>query len=218
MCEADNYFAPVAFKLFRNVALTAPDEWRAERIAAARAACLTELENWAPGIRGDYLCGALSAADYTLYPLVALMLRNERKKPDLGLRERLPEEIDRLDATRRELALLSADLASALELTPERAALSFEHKLCAQQEFAARAARLPRPLVFTNGVFDLLHRGHVTYLAQARALGASLAVGVNSDNSVKRLGKGEDRPLNTLADRMAVLAASGVGEPRDLVR
>jgi glutathione S-transferase len=93
VCEADNYFAPVAFKLFRNVALTAPDEWRAERIAAARAACLTELENWAPGIRGDYLCGALSAADYTLYPLVALMLRNERKKPDLGLRERLPHEI-----------------------------------------------------------------------------------------------------------------------------
>ena len=94
-----------------------------------------------------------------------------------------------------------------MELTPQRAAVSFEHKLCAEQEFAARAACLPRPLVFTNGVFDLLHRGHVTYLAQARALGASLAVGVNSDNSVKRLGKGEDRPLNTLADRMAVLAA-----------
>jgi rfaE bifunctional protein nucleotidyltransferase chain/domain len=88
-----------------------------------------------------------------------------------------------------------------------RAALSFEHKLCEQHEFAARAARLPRPLVFTNGVFDLLHRGHVTYLAEARTLGASLAVGVNTDSSVKRLGKGDDRPLNTLADRMAVLAA-----------
>jgi rfaE bifunctional protein nucleotidyltransferase chain/domain len=98
-------------------------------------------------------------------------------------------------------------VASALELRPEGVALSFEHKLCEQHELAARAARLPRPLVFTNGVFDLLHRGHVTYLAQARALGESLVVGVNSDSSVKRLGKGEDRPLNPLADRMAVLAA-----------
>ncbi|MCC6194197.1 MAG: adenylyltransferase/cytidyltransferase family protein [Burkholderiales bacterium] len=58
----------------------------------------------------------------------------------------------------------------------------------------------------TNGVFDLLHRGHVAYLEAARALGASLAVAVNSDASVKRLGKGEDRPLNPLDDRMAVLA------------
>jgi rfaE bifunctional protein nucleotidyltransferase chain/domain len=61
--------------------------------------------------------------------------------------------------------------------------------------------------VFTNGVFDVLHRGHVTYLAQARTVGASLIVGVNSDASVKRLGKGGDRPVNALADRMAVLAA-----------
>jgi rfaE bifunctional protein nucleotidyltransferase chain/domain len=61
--------------------------------------------------------------------------------------------------------------------------------------------------VFTNGCFDILHRGHVTYLAQARALGASLVVGVNSDASVRRLGKGEDRPVNGLEDRMAVLAA-----------
>lgn len=66
---------------------------------------------------------------------------------------------------------------------------------------------LGRPLVFTNGVFDLLHRGHVTYLARARALGASLLVAANSDSSVKRLNKGTGRPLNTLADRMAVLAA-----------
>ena len=71
----------------------------------------------------------------------------------------------------------------------------------------ARARALPRPLVFTNGVFDILHRGHVTYLEQARGLGASLVVAVNSDASVKRLGKGDDRPLNALADRMAVLAA-----------
>ncbi len=71
----------------------------------------------------------------------------------------------------------------------------------------ARIRALPRPLVFTNGVFDILHRGHVTYLEQARGLGASLVVAVNSDASVKRLGKGSDRPLNKLADRMAVLAA-----------
>ena len=65
----------------------------------------------------------------------------------------------------------------------------------------------PAPLVMTNGVFDILHRGHVAYLEAARALGASLVVAVNSDASVKRLGKGDDRPLNTLDDRMAVLAA-----------
>jgi rfaE bifunctional protein nucleotidyltransferase chain/domain len=66
---------------------------------------------------------------------------------------------------------------------------------------------LARPLVFTNGVFDLLHRGHVTYLARARALGASLLVALNTDQSVRRLGKGDDRPLNQLEDRLAVLAA-----------
>lgn len=71
---------------------------------------------------------------------------------------------------------------------------------------AARVARLPRPLVFTNGCFDLLHRGHVELLEAARALGAALVVGVNSDASVRRLGKGPGRPVNPLADRMAVLA------------
>jgi rfaE bifunctional protein nucleotidyltransferase chain/domain len=71
----------------------------------------------------------------------------------------------------------------------------------------ARIAALPRPLVFTNGVFDVLHRGHVTYLEQARRLGCSLAVAVNSDASVRRLGKGPGRPVNPLDDRMAVLAA-----------
>jgi rfaE bifunctional protein nucleotidyltransferase chain/domain len=90
----------------------------------------------------------------------------------------------------------------------------FERKLCAPHELAARVPQLARPLVFTNGVFDVLHRGHVTYLARARALGASLIVGVNSDASVKRLGKGDDRPVNALADRMAVLAAL---EPVSLV-
>lgn len=83
----------------------------------------------------------------------------------------------------------------------------FERKICTRAEFEQRAAALPRPLVFTNGCFDVLHRGHVTYLAQARALGASLIVGVNSDASVRRLGKGDDRPVNPEADRMAVLAA-----------
>ena len=68
-------------------------------------------------------------------------------------------------------------------------------------------SRLARPLVFTNGCFDILHRGHATYLEQARNLGASLIVAANSDDSVKRLGKGEDRPINTLEDRMAVLAS-----------
>lgn len=83
----------------------------------------------------------------------------------------------------------------------------FEHKLCNPGELAARVAALARPLVFTNGCFDVLHRGHVTYLAQARALGASLVIGVNSDASVQRQGKGDDRPINAEQDRMAVLAA-----------
>ena len=87
------------------------------------------------------------------------------------------------------------------------AAVAFESKLCEPGDFARRAGSIGRPLVFTNGVFDILHRGHVTYLAQARALGASLAVALNSDASVRRLGKGEDRPVNALADRMAVVAA-----------
>ena len=86
--------------------------------------------------------------------------------------------------------------------TPE-----FENKICTRADLAARVANLPRPLVFTNGCFDVLHRGHVTYLAQARALGASLVLGVNSDASVKRQGKGDDRPINLQEDRLAVLAA-----------
>jgi len=84
---------------------------------------------------------------------------------------------------------------------------AFEAKLCPREEFDARLAALARPLVFTNGVFDIVHRGHVTYLAQARALGANLIVAVNGDASARRLGKGENRPVNPLEDRMAVLAA-----------
>jgi rfaE bifunctional protein nucleotidyltransferase chain/domain len=83
----------------------------------------------------------------------------------------------------------------------------YEAKLCDPAQLAARVVTLSRPLVFTNGVFDILHRGHVTYLAQARALGASLVVAANSDASARRLGKGEERPINRLEDRMAVLAA-----------
>jgi len=80
-------------------------------------------------------------------------------------------------------------------------------KICIRDDVVARVARLPRPLVFTNGVFDVLHRGHVLYLAQARALGASLLVALNTDASARRLGKGPDRPLNNEADRGFVLAA-----------
>ena len=84
---------------------------------------------------------------------------------------------------------------------------AFEAKIGEPQALDSWIGRLPRPLVFTNGVFDLLHRGHVTYLARARALGAALLVALNSDRSARRLGKGADRPLNPLADRLAVLAA-----------
>ena len=73
----------------------------------------------------------------------------------------------------------------------------------------ARLAELARPLVFTNGCFDILHRGHVAYLEEAAALGKSLVVGVNSDASVRRLEKGNDRPVNPLDDRLAILAALG---------
>lgn len=88
--------------------------------------------------------------------------------------------------------------------TPE-----FERKICAPDELAPRIGALPRPLVFTNGCFDILHRGHATYLAQARSCGASLLVALNTDASVGRLGKGAGRPINPLHDRMAVIAALG---------
>jgi len=86
-------------------------------------------------------------------------------------------------------------------------ASDFAAKICKPQDLSARLARLARPLVFTNGVFDILHRGHVTYLAQARALGASLLVAVNADASARGLGKGADRPVNALEDRLALVAA-----------
>jgi D-glycero-beta-D-manno-heptose 1-phosphate adenylyltransferase len=76
-------------------------------------------------------------------------------------------------------------------------------------QLTARLAGLARPAVFTNGCFDLLHRGHITYLEEAAALGKSLIVGVNSDASMRRLEKGKGRPVNKLEDRMAILAALG---------
>ncbi|MDK4565625.1 adenylyltransferase/cytidyltransferase family protein, partial [Kingella kingae] len=83
----------------------------------------------------------------------------------------------------------------------------FEQKITPPEQLAQKLAQLPRPLVFTNGCFDIVHRGHVSYLAQARALGASLVLALNTDESVKRQGKGDDRPINSLANRAAVMAA-----------
>ena len=83
----------------------------------------------------------------------------------------------------------------------------FLSKIAAISEASARVAALPKPVVFTNGVFDVLHCGHATYLAQARALGGSLVVAINTDASAKRLGKGPDRPLNNQQDRASLLAA-----------
>jgi rfaE bifunctional protein nucleotidyltransferase chain/domain len=94
----------------------------------------------------------------------------------------------------------------SLHLSPP----AFLNKICLRadpEDLAARLAALPRPMVFTNGVFDILHPGHVRYLAQARALGASLVMGLNSDASARSLGKGPDRPLNRELDRACVLAA-----------
>lgn len=85
--------------------------------------------------------------------------------------------------------------------------MHFLDKIVSPEQLDARLATLPRPLVFTNGVFDILHRGHVVYLAAARALGGSLVLGLNSDASVRLLGKGPERPLNPQGDRAAVLAA-----------
>lgn len=83
----------------------------------------------------------------------------------------------------------------------------FERKICPPAALSLTAQQLARPLVFTNGVFDILHRGHVTCLAQARALGAALVVALNTDASVQRLDKAPGRPINPLEDRAAVLAA-----------
>jgi len=108
------------------------------------------------------------------------------------------------------MLLASAAMSSSATIHP--APLAFEQlplarKLCPATEVLARIALLPRPLVFTNGVFDVLHRGHVAYLEQARGLGASLLVALNTDASARRLGKGPQRPLNSQQDRASVIAA-----------
>jgi D-glycero-beta-D-manno-heptose 1-phosphate adenylyltransferase len=91
--------------------------------------------------------------------------------------------------------------------TSDTEKLGFERKICAPELLPSRLPALPRALVFTNGCFDILHRGHVSYLAQARARGASLLVALNTDASVRRLGKAGNRPVNPLEDRLAVVAA-----------
>lgn len=84
---------------------------------------------------------------------------------------------------------------------------NFLSKITPREQLRERLTTLPRPLVFTNGVFDLLHPGHVTYLEQARALGGSLILALNTDASARRLGKGTDRPLNNQQDRACMVAA-----------
>jgi len=90
---------------------------------------------------------------------------------------------------------------------PSEGLPGFLSKIVSRDAAAARVAALPQPVVFTNGVFDVLHRGHVTYLAQAREQGACLVVALNTDASARRLGKGPDRPLNGEQDRAILLAA-----------
>ena len=85
--------------------------------------------------------------------------------------------------------------------------MNFEDKILQHENLKQAIDKLPRPLVFTNGCFDILHRGHVTYLQDAKNLGAALIVAVNTDDSVKRQNKGDDRPINSLEDRMALLAS-----------
>lgn len=85
-------------------------------------------------------------------------------------------------------------------------ALPLTDKICLPQDLPARLAGMVRPLVFTNGVFDVIHRGHVSCLHEARALGANLLVAINTDHSARQLGKGPDRPLNSELDRALVLA------------
>ena len=83
----------------------------------------------------------------------------------------------------------------------------FLGKIASCEDAVARMATLSKPVVFTNGVFDVLHRGHAMYLSQARALGGSLVVAINTDASARRLGKGPDRPLNNQQDRAVLMAA-----------
>lgn len=85
--------------------------------------------------------------------------------------------------------------------------MSIVGKIVDRADLASRLGSLNGPVVFTNGVFDLMHRGHVEYLEDARALGGSLVVGLNSDVSARMLGKGDDRPINGERDRAVMLGA-----------
>jgi rfaE bifunctional protein nucleotidyltransferase chain/domain len=80
--------------------------------------------------------------------------------------------------------------------------VSLDHLARLRRTFARRG----KTVVFTNGTFDILHRGHVEYLAAAKALGDVLIVGLNTDASIRRV-KGKGRPINSTADRATVLAA-----------
>ena len=93
-----------------------------------------------------------------------------------------------------------------MSIDPHQSKVLFD-KICERGAAVERVAQMPRPVIFTNGGFDVLHRGHVVYLEQARALGGSLVVALNSDASAKRLGKGPGRPLNKEMDRAVVIAA-----------
>lgn len=85
--------------------------------------------------------------------------------------------------------------------------MNYREKIISLAAWPALQARLVQPVVFTNGVFDILHPGHVEYLAQARAQGGALVVGLNSDRSVRMLNKGADRPINPQQDRALMLAS-----------
>lgn len=93
ICEADQYFDAANAKLIGNVLFTKPEDWDAEKIAAARDGVLAEVAMWEPAMRGDFLAGTLSAADFTLYPMLAIALRCEAKNPAVGLRAALPPKI-----------------------------------------------------------------------------------------------------------------------------
>ena len=133
----------------------------------------------------------------TGFPILQSTLHSTQSQPS-GSRRALgrPAKIGRPSPTSVEIPYV-----------PNYPVPAFEAKVCAPEELPARLASLPRPLVFTNGCFDILHRGHITYLAQARALGAALLVALNSDASVQRQGKGDDRPINRLEDRLVLMAA-----------
>jgi glutathione S-transferase len=94
VCEADSYLGPALNRLLGHVLFTEEHAWRPDRIDSARDAVAAELDRWGAELRGEWLAAHLSAADFALYPMVALAFRCEKRKPDLGLRERLPAALD----------------------------------------------------------------------------------------------------------------------------